>query len=397
MLKLIEKITKKDSRLAAGLMSGTSLDGLDVAICEITGFGEEVKLKLLYFKTHDYTEDFRKRLLRVCSKDTSSVEEVCALNKELGIFSGKAVAETMKELGMSLDKLDFIASHGQTIYHMPGIGATLQIGEGADIAAITGVPVVSDFRVSDMAYGGQGAPLAPFFDFRMCRDLELSRVLINTGGIANLTYVPPKNSPNEVMAFDTGPANVVSDNLIKIKTEGNETYDKDGKYALSGKVCSALLEQMIESDPFLKLAPPKTTGRELYTLEYAKNLLDTGAKMGLPFEDIVRTAIEFSAFCISYNVENFIGSPVDEYYLSGGGFHNPALKGALEERLHKPMKPLEDLGFSGDAKEAAFFALLGNEFLNYQFNNVKSVTGADRNVVMGKLSLPSPGPVIHLS
>lgn len=389
MLEKLQSIVNKPARLCAGVMSGTSLDGLDIAICRIHGSGTDTRLELLHFETLDYAEEDRQRLLRACAPGTSNVEDICALNKWLGIRIGSGVVSALQNAGLALEALDFVASHGQTIYHMPEIGATLQIGEGADIAALTDAVTISDFRTADMAYGGQGAPLAPFFDWLLCRSDEKSRVLINTGGIANLTALPAGAAIDDLLAFDTGPANVLADNLMKIHTNGETTYDKDGALAATGTVSDELLQSMAAEDPFLDVSPPKSTGRELYTYQYADKLLARGTEMGLPFADILATVTDYSAFCVAYAVEKFIPFAVDEFYQTGGGYHNRFFRQRLEARLGKPMRPLEELGLSGDAKEACFFAIFGNEFLHGRFNNAKSSTGADRNVVMGKLSLPS--------
>ncbi|HOF99669.1 MAG TPA: anhydro-N-acetylmuramic acid kinase [Clostridia bacterium] len=391
MLEKLQEMLAKPSRLCAGVMSGTSLDGLDIAICRIHGSGTRTRMELVHFETQDYAKKDRQRLLRACAPDTSDVAQICALNKWLGVHIGNGVVKAMENAKLPLRELDFVASHGQTVYHMPEIGATLQIGEGADIAALTGAFTVSDFRVADMAYGGQGAPLASFFDYLMCRSEEKARVLINTGGIANLTALPAGANIDDVMAFDTGPANVLIDNLMKLRTNGALACDRDGALAASGRVCEAFLQTMAQEDPFLPAAPPKTTGRELYTCDYAKRLLLRGESMGLGFEDILATVTDYSAYCVAYAVERFVPFAADEFYQTGGGYHNLFFRQCMEKRLKKPMLSISALGVDGDAKEACFFAIFGNEFLHGQFNNAKSATGARRNVVMGKLSLPSVG------
>lgn len=389
MRRRLEEICEKPARIGAGVMSGTSLDGLDVAICRMEGSGLATRLELLYFETFPYHPEDQQRLLRACSPETATVADVCSLNKWLGVWIGERVKDAVAHSGMQMEDLDFISSHGQTIYHMPEEKATLQIGELADIAAVTGRLTLGDFRPSDMAYGGDGAPLAPFFDYLVLRSPSLSRVLINAGGIANLTAIPAGAGADDVMAFDTGPANVLADNLMKIKTDGQQTYDKDGALAFQGRLSSQLLQSMEEEDSYLLLPPPKSTGRELYTYRYAQDLLARGEGMGLSFEDILATVTDYSAYALARSVERFVPFTVDEYYLSGGGYHNVFLRNRLEERLSKPMHPLSRLGVDGDAKEAAFFAIFGNEFLHNSFNNIKSATGANRDVVMGKLALPS--------
>lgn len=385
---MIQRILGKPERLCAGVMSGTSLDGLDVAICRISGAGERTKLRLAHFESFPYSEPERERILRACSPETSNVAEICALHKWMGAHIGKSVAEAMRRADIPMEELDFVASHGQTVYHMPEIGATLQIGEAADIAAITGKPVVADFRPSDMAYGGQGAPLAPFFDYILCRSGRASRLLLNAGGIANITALKAGSGIEELIAFDTGPANVTMNNLMKI--HAGKAFDENGAAARAGTISSALLESMIAADAFPALPPPKSTGRELYTITYAERLLAEGLHMRLSFEDIVATATEYSAYCVERAVRDFLPFSIGEYYLSGGGWHNPFFRERLEKRLGSVMRPLSEiLDMDGDAKEAAFFAVFGNEFLHGHANNARAATGADRNVIMGKLTLPS--------
>ena len=389
MVERIQKMLQKESRLCAGVMSGTSLDGLDVAICRIYHSGHDTRLELVHFETVPYTAEQRKRLLAACAPETSNVAEICSLNKWMGMFIGESVCDVVRHAKLSLSELDFIASHGQTIYHLPQEGATLQIGEPADIAAITDCLTLADFRPSDMAYGGQGAPLAPFFDWLLCRSDKYNRLLINTGGIANITALRAGGDIDSLMAFDTGPANVLSDNLMKLYTGGETACDMGGALAAGGQISEALHQSMVQEDPFLTLPPPKTTGRELYTYAYAQKLLLRGQEMGLPFEDILATVTDFSAYAIADSVKRFLPFTLDEVYQTGGGWHNLFLRERLSKRLGLPVRSLAELGIDGDAKEACFFAIFGNEFLHGRFNNAKSATGANRNVIMGKLCIPS--------
>jgi anhydro-N-acetylmuramic acid kinase len=240
-----------------------------------------------------------------------------------------------------------------------------------------------------MAYGGQGAPLAPFFDWLVCRSETKNRILINTGGIANLTGLPAGCGIDELSAFDTGPANVLIDNLMKIQSAGLFSYDRNGETARRGTINEAFLGTMLAEDPFIKLPPPKTTGRELYTMEYAKRLWDRGNYMNIDFPDVLATVTDYTAYTIADAVKRFLRFIPHEIYLSGGGWHNLFMRGRLESRLGLPMRPVTELGINGDAKEACFFAVLANEFLHGRFNNAKKATGAARDVIMGKLCLPS--------
>lgn len=389
MIGRLQSMVQKPSRLCVGVMSGTSMDGLDIALCRIHGCGKETRLELLHFKTLDYTHSQRAELLAACSEETSTVKTICAANKWLGVFIGQGVCQVCQEAGVDVNEVDFIASHGQTVHHLPDQGATLQIGEPADIAALTGCVVVADFRPSDMAYGGQGAPLAPFFDWLLCASGTKNRLLINAGGIANLTALPAGGEADRLLAFDTGPANVLCDSLMRLHTGGAQTFDRDGAVAASGTICPDFLAAMAKADPFIALPPPKSTGRELYTIEYAGRLLLQARDKELSFADLMATVADYSAYCIEQAVARFVPFRPDEVYLSGGGFHNGFFRQRLSHRLGLPVWSPSRLGIDGDAKEACFFAVLGNEFLHGRCNNAPAATGADRRVVMGKLCLPS--------
>ncbi|MEA5038512.1 MAG: anhydro-N-acetylmuramic acid kinase [Clostridiaceae bacterium] len=389
MTECIQAMLRRPFRLCVGVMSGTSVDGLDVAVCRIYGVGRQTELQLVHFETIDYTSCQREEILACCEEKTSSVKTICAVNKWLGVFIGHSVRQVCQNAGVSMGNLDFVASHGQTVHHLPDQGATLQIGEPADIAAITGCVTIADFRPSDMAYGGQGAPLVPFFDWLLYSHKKKNRILINAGGIANLTALPAGGGIEGLMAFDTGPANVLCDNLTRLYTSGAQNFDRDGALASAGTVSQEFLARMAAEDSFLPKPPPKSTGREAYTLEYAAGLLERGRQQGLSIADLMATAADYSAYCIQQAVTQFVPFAPDEVYLSGGGFHNLFFKDRLEQRLKHPVQGLSQLGIDGDAKEACLIAVLGNEFLHGRFNNAPAATGAGRNVIMGKLCFPS--------
>lgn len=391
MLERVERIIRKDTRLCAGVMSGTSLDGMDVALCEIGGHSQGTRLSLLAFETVPYTPEERERLLAACSPDTGTVQAVCELNKWLGVRIGQAVLAALDRAGRSPRELDFVSSHGQTVFHMPWAGATLQIGELADIAAVTGALAVGDFRPSDMAYGGEGAPLVPFVDFLLCQSSGKGRLMINIGGISNVTALPAGGSLSQVLAFDAGPGNVLADHLMRLHSQGAQAYDKNGETASRGRIREDFLEQMRREDPFLERKPPKSTGREQYTLEYAEALLRRSLTQGMPFEDLMASVTEYTALALAQAADRFVPFAPEEVYASGGGIHNRFLMDRLSRRLGKPIRNTAELGLHPDAKEAVAFALLGNQFLMGRPNNAPAATGADRPVVMGKLALPSPG------
>lgn len=389
MQAIIKSITDKTEKLVAGVMSGTSFDGIDTAFCEITGHGGDTAVKLRHFYSKPYAPHERAALLMNSARETSSVDEVCRLNKAIGAAIGEAVAEAAGDGGINMAEVDFVSSHGQTLYHMPEIGATLQIGELADIAAKTGKPVVGDFRPSDMAYGGQGAPLVPFVDYILYRDPQKNRALFNIGGIGNVTVLTGDGGIDDVQAFDTGPGNVLIDNLMRLHTGGKENMDYRGNVAATGRQSMEFSEYMADMDTFLTAKPPKSTGRELYSISFAERLLRRGSDMGLSFPDILATVTNHTAYALWFAVNNYVNAAVDEILVSGGGVKNAYLMECLDALFPGKIKTLDECGFPAAAKEAMAFAVLGNEFLHGGFNNIKSSTGANRNVIMGKLTLPS--------
>jgi len=387
MYNLIKAILDKPTRLAVGVMSGTSFDGLDIAFVEITGSGTDTTVYQKYHETIPYTAAWKAELLMNSSKETSSIADVCRLNKQLGVFIGEAVLKAAKNGGINMDDVDFISSHGQTMFHMPEIGATVQIGELADIAARTGKVCVGDFRPSDMAFGGQGAPLVPFADYLLSRCDDLNRVLFNVGGIGNITILPAGCGAGDVRAFDIGPGTVITDNLMRLHTKGDEDFDYCGSIARTGNQSLKLSEYLADADHFLMKKPPKSTGREHYTIGFAERIMRRSIEMGLKFPDVLATVTNHTAYALWYALTYFNDTPVDEIIVSGGGANNVYLMRCLDELFPGKVKKCNDEGSYG--KYAQSFAILGNEFLHGKPNNMRGATGADRNVVMGKLVLPS--------
>lgn len=391
MLNTIKDVIEKDKKLAIGLMSGTSLDGVDACIVEIKGNYKETEIKLIDFITLEYTKSEKERILNLCNVNTSTVDEICFMNTYLGNKMGQAALEVCRKSKIDIKNIDFISSHGQTIYHMPNEHSTFQIGELANIAAVTGCLTVGDFRPSDMAYGGQGAPLVPYTDYIMFSDKNKGRVLLNLGGIGNITVLKPDSKEEDVWGFDTGPANVLIDAIVKIITGGNMSYDDGGKMAMMGSIDELWLKDMIINDEYLNKKPPKSTGREYYTTELAKKLYDQGVQRDLKNFDILATITAFTAKTVQNQLEQFVLNEckIHELYVSGGGAHNEMIMKLLSKYIKADVKNVEKLNFSGDAKEAIAFAILGNEFLCGNSNNIPSVTGSDRKVIMGKLVLPT--------
>jgi anhydro-N-acetylmuramic acid kinase len=390
MLQQLTHILQKNKTLAVGLMSGTSLDGIDAALVEIEHSGIDTKVRLLHFETLPYEAEEREQILQLCSPTTSSVDEVCRMNVYLGGKMADAALRVITNAGKIPKDVDFISSHGQTIYHMPEQQATLQIGELAVIAEKTGCVTVGDFRPNDMAAGGQGAPLVPYVDFLLFSSKEKGRILINIGGIGNMTVLPANPKVDQVIAFDTGPGNVLIDAMVQMGTNRELSYDDGGKIASQGKVCQEWLEQMLSVDRYVSQRPPKSTGRELYSMEMAKRLWQEGVSCQLSFEDIVATVTHYTLQSIVINIKDHIDPNYDiqEVLVGGGGVHNNELMKGLQAHLKQSVTSMEKLNFSSDAKEAIAFAILGNEFLHGNFNNLPTATGAARPVVMGKLVMP---------
>jgi anhydro-N-acetylmuramic acid kinase len=352
-------------------MSGTSLDGIDVAIVEIT----RRKVETLAFRSTPYSPATRAAILAVSNTQTDTAQ-ISRLNFALGELYAKAVIGAAKRAGIPLASIKLIGCHGQTIFHEGS--NTLQIGEAAVIAERTGIPVVSDFRVRDIAAGGQGAPLVPFFDYRMFRHPTRRRVALNIGGIANVTIIPAGAMIEDVVAFDTGPGNMVMDQLVAEFTEGRQTYDRGGQIAAAAEPNLPLLRDLLR-DPYYRREPPKTAGREQYGAAFIERLTASGA--GLP--NLIATAGLLTVSTIARS----IGPDPGDLIVSGGGAHN----GFLMSHLHAFLPDMQiattrDYGIDPDAKEAIAFALLAYETWRHRPSNVPSATGAKHPTVLGKIS-----------
>ncbi len=379
--------------LIAGLMSGTSVDGIDVALVEIEGEGFDQKITPIAFHEVPFPAGVRQGVLSVSNAQISTAR-LSQINFLLGELFGEAVAEACRRSSIPLDRLDLVGSHGQTIYHQAqpttlydrAVNSTLQIGEPALIASRVGAPVVADFRPADMAVGGQGAPLVPYVDYLLYRDAAKGRIALNIGGIANLTAIPAGAPPDDVFAFDTGPGNMVIDALVSQFSVGGLTYDRDGRMAASGRVNHQLLAELMR-EPYLKSRPPKSCGREQYGAAYVSDLLGAG----LSAADIVATATAFTVASIADAVRSLV-SPrmrVDEMIVSGGGVKNPEIMRRLAEQLPRvTIRRSDQLGISSDAKEAIAFAALAYESWNRRPANLPSATGAKSHAILGKICHP---------
>nr|WP_283214710.1 anhydro-N-acetylmuramic acid kinase [Paenibacillus sp. HWE-109] len=398
----LPSLLKQTSLTVAGLMSGTSLDGIDVAIVRIDGCGVDAKVRLLHFESFPYDDELREKLKQMCSIEHSDVALLCGMNFAIAEKFADAVVQTAAAANMRVDEIDLISSHGQTVWHIPVADetnpflpkSTLQIGDLSVIAKRTGVTVVGDFRTADMAAGGQGAPLAPYGDFIMFRDAAKGRILQNIGGIGNCTAIPAQGTgtatdAGNLIAFDTGPGNMIMDQVVYELSEGKLSYDADGAWAARGQVNTEMLEEML-AHPYFTQLPPKTTGRELFGKAYTAAWLKAALERGLAHEDIVATATAFTAHSIARSYQDFIFPQYDmaEVIVSGGGARNRTLLCMLQELLpEQAILTSDELGISSDAKEAILFALLGNDFIHGVPNNLPSATGADCPTIMGKLAL----------
>ena len=366
----------------AGIMSGTSLDGIDVAIVDIRGRAIET----VAHASFPYSPALRSAILAVSNAECST-GDISRLNFELGGRYAKAVAATCRRRNVPLESIELIGCHGQTVYH-EGAGVnrnakrnTLQIGEASVIAEQLGIPVVSDFRPRDIAAGGQGAPLVPLVDYLLFRSATKSRVALNIGGIANITVLPKNARPEQVIAFDTGPGNMVIDQLVTLLSQGRETFDRNGRIAAENDCNHALLNKLLR-DPYYSAAPPKTAGREQYGREFIESLLATR----LPILDLIATATVFTAATIAAGIRRF-APETQEVIAAGGGVHNTQLLVQLEAFLPRcRVTTTAEFHVHPDAKEAIAFAVLAHRTWKRQTGNLPSATGARHAVVLGKVT-----------
>src|SRR5688572_1415659 len=345
----------------AGIMSGTSLDGVDVAVVDIKGS----RFDVVKHATTAYPAELRERLLAV-SNTEAHVSEISSLNFQLAEVYAKAI----RSCRVPLSSIELIGCHGQTVFHERA--STLQLGDGSVLAERIGIPVVSDFRPRDMAAGGRGAPLVPYLDYLLYRDKKLGRVALNIGGIANITAIPPNGSASDVVAFDTGPGNMVTDQLMKLFTRGKQSFDDRGEVASIGHVDRGLLNNLLRR-PYFREKPPKTAGREQYGKEFVTDLRETG----LSFPDLISTATAFTAATVAVGMKRFVKHRVDEVIVSGGGVHNRTLMAYLQGFLPGvKLRTSDEFGVNSDAKEAIAFAILAHETWHKRPSNLPSATGA---------------------
>ncbi len=372
---------------AIGLMSGTSADGIDAALVQITPNGSELSIGLEHATFEPYAAEERSRIFAAFAPDFPA-QELARLNWHMAEWFARAVQRLLDEAGMSPKDVLVIGSHGQTIAHYPpqpqgAQGYGMQIGEPAMIAALTGIDVVSNFRTADMAAGGQGAPLIPYFDYALLKSDIETRVVLNIGGIANITVLPAGASPKDVVGFDTGPGNMILDGLVELVTDGRQHYDEEGALARAGRCHDQLLHRWL-AHPYFFRTPPKSTGRELFGLSYCRALYDDAKREGLTPPDLLRTATALTAESIARGIRTQITEPF-ALIVSGGGINNPVLMDELKSRSHlmRPWQSATEYGIPSDFKEAMAFALLAWQFCRGVPTNVPRATGAARSVVQG--------------
>jgi anhydro-N-acetylmuramic acid kinase len=386
--------------LVLGMMSGTSADGIDVALARISGAPPSLQAKLLGHTSAKFPAALRKEILHVAEQHSITAGELSQLNFRLGNVFAEAAFSACRQFRVPPSKIALIGSHGQTIFHqgrpIPFFGAptasTLQIGEPSLIAAITGITTVGDFRPADIALGGQGAPLVPYADYLLYRHAKFGRVSLNLGGIANITVLPRAAKPQHVFAFDTGPANMLIDALVSHYTRGRLRFDANSKLAQSGRPIPALLDELMR-DPYLKLAPPKSTGREYYGHAYLQKVLALARRHRAKPNDVIRAATIFTALSVVDALNRFVlpKTKIHQLIVSGGGVHNPLILAQLSAALSGiEVIPSSRLGIPEDAKEAFAFALLAYESFHRRPANLPSATGARGPAILGKISYAPP-------
>ena len=397
-LERLMHVATKYSRRIIGIMSGTSLDAIDVAMVRIQKHGINAQVRLEHFREYPYPPKIRSAVRELFDPERARVDDICRYDFILGEVFAAAVLRLLEETKIKPDTVDLVATAGQTIWHDPELvliepdvdwidhpletRSTFAIGQSAVIAERTGIMTVGDLRVRDVAAGGQGAPLVPYFDWVLLRHKSRGRAIQNIGGIGNVTYIPPKASWEDVIAFDTGPGNMIIDELAWVATNGRQSYDVDGALAAEGNVRQDLLEYWM-SDPYFAKTPPKTTGRELFGSQFARRILAEAPKV--PIHDLIATATALTAESIARAYRDFVlpRGPIHEVMLAGGGAKNPTLKAMLRERMPKQKLLVYK---ASEAKEAMAMAMIANDSVVGLVTNVAGATGG-RPTVLGKICL----------
>lgn len=395
-IKDLNRIAEKKNRTIVGMMSGTSLDGLDISLMQIKGSGTTTKILNTKNYAFPLPLKLKEMLLRNSQLNGGSVTEICKLNFMIARLYAKAINKILQENNLTGDDIDLIGSHGQTIHHLPGAGkelgidasSTLQIGDPAVLAKLTGCIVVGDFRTGDMALGGQGAPLIPYFDFIMCSSKTKNRGLLNIGGISNISVIRKNSTPSDVVAFDTGPGNMIID--YAVKSLFNKPFDRKGRIAKKGKILKDIVQYLSEIDLNLLQNPPKSTGREVYGKKFCDTLLEKYKAVAA--HDIVASITFYTAWSVYRNYQLYIqqNTVLQELIVSGGGSRNETLLRDLQSLFGEKVKVFTtfDIGIDPDFKEALCFGLYANELICGNPITIPKVTGALRPTLSGKICLP---------
>lgn len=374
-------------------MSGTSFDGLDIAMCQFKGHGKETHCSILHFVTKEYDRGFKEELKSIFAKRTVDLERITLLNAYIGDYYASLILASLAEWGVEKKDIDIIASHGQTVFHAPkelhGIekygNATLQIGDADHLAVKTGIITLSDFRQKHIAAGGEGAPLAVYGDYLLFSSPKENRILLNIGGIANFTYLPGDASESG-FSTDVGPGNTLMDQYVQLKFPGRY-YDKDAAIASVGTVNDLLLKALLDHH-FFEVPFPKTTGPELFSQSYIDQAVVRSGQQDISDYDVMATLVRFSATCIANAIVQCVNGAPYELYVSGGGVYNPLLMAQVEDLLGHKLRTTDALGINPDAKEAVLFALLANEAIAGGRADFKAAINSPL-VSMGKISFPS--------
>ena len=384
-----------------GLMSGTSADGIDVALARISGAPPRLEARLENFVSYVYPREVRNAILRIANGATTTTAEISRVNFQIGELFAGAVINACRRFRVPLSSVSLIGSHGQTIFHQgkPSRSAgsqqnasTLQIGEPSVIAARTAIATIGDFRPADMAVGGQGAPLVPFVDYLLYRDARVGRVALNIGGIANVTVIPAAARPADVFALDTGPGNMVVDALVQHFSRGQQSFDRNASLASKGTVIPSLLNSLLR-DPYFRRQPPKSAGREQFGEMYATRLITVAKNNRWAAEDLIRTATMLTPLSIVDAWNRYIAprAKIGELIVAGGGAHNPLMIAQLAAALRGvKILPASALGVPDDGKEAFAFAILAYESFHRRPANLPSATGAARPAILGKVCYAPP-------
>ena len=393
MNKKLSRLLVKRTKKVIGLLSGTSVDAVDAILLQITGHGVNSKIKVIDFTSHPIPEKIRLAVFKNSDKRTAKIEDICRLNVILGAIFSDAVLKILGKNKLTNDSIDLIGSHGQTLHHLPEkdnyngfrVKSTMQIGDPAIIANLTGITTVGDFRIADCAVDGDGAPLVPYLDHILFTHRTKNRALLNIGGISNITVLKKNARKSDVYAFDTGPGNMIIDGLMYHLFR--KKFDKNGSIAAKGKVNNELFAYLA-ADKVYTAPPPKSTGREHYGMDYQKKIITKFKKLSK--NDIIRTVTEFTAYSVYHNYLKFIepNCRIDELIVSGGGAENPVLMKALKSYFSGvSVQKLKQNGITIHNKEAVLFAVLANECISGNPANMNKVTGSTKDVILGKICL----------